>query len=223
LKGAFLMKKTTKKHFYPAAVSFTAFVLWTLAVLFFDVHPIGPRGSSVGFSSLNLCFHNLTGVNMTLYTITDWAGLVPVGVGFFFALLGLIEWIKRKNIFKVDFSILVLGGFYLAVLAAYLFFEETPINYRPVLINGYLETSYPSSTTLLVLTVMPTAAIEFNTRIKSAPFRKCVVILVWAFTIFMVVGRLLSGVHWITDIVGGILLSAALDMLYVAVCRVKKQ
>ncbi len=217
------MNKKTSKHFYPAAVSFAAFVLWTLAVLFFDVHPIGPRGSSVGFSSLNLCFHNLTGVNMTLYTITDWAGLVPVGVGFFFALLGLVEWIKRKSIFKVDFSILVLGGFYLAVLAAYLFFEETPINYRPVLIGGYLEASYPSSTTLLVLTVMPTAAIEFNSRIKNAPFRKGVVILVWAFTFFMVVGRLLSGVHWLSDIIGGVLLSASLVLLYKGVCGLEKK
>ena len=142
-----------------------AFILWTLAVSCLDVQAIGPRDSAVGFATINGWFHSLTGVDLTLYTITDWLGLVPVAVGFGFAILGLAQWIKRKSICKVDRSILVLGGFYILVMAAYILFETVVINYRPVLINGYLEASYPSSTTMLVMCVMPTAVMQLLGRI----------------------------------------------------------
>ena len=191
-----------------------AFALWTLAVSCVDVQAIGPRDSSVGFATINGWFHSLTGVHMTLYHITDWLGLVPVAFGFGFAILGITQWIHRKNLFKVDRSILVLGGFYIVTLAAYLFFEDFVINYRPVLIAGFLEASYPSSTTLLVLCVMPTALIQLRQRIKNRPFRWAVSATITAFAVFMVVGRLVSGVHWLTDIVGGALLSAGLVKLY---------
>ena len=131
-----------------------------------------------------------------------------------FALLGLVQWIKKKSILKVDLNILVLGGFYIIVIFFYLFFEEVVINFRPVLINGYLEASYPSSTTLLVLCVMPTALMQLNLRIKNSLLKKVVKTVIIAFIAFMVLGRLISGVHWITDIVGGALLSCGLVLLY---------
>ncbi|MEE1074922.1 MAG: phosphatase PAP2 family protein [Acutalibacteraceae bacterium] len=208
------MKKETKNSFLIAVGMLVAFVLWTVAVRFVDVKVIGPNNSSVGFATVNLLFHKLTGVNFTLYTITDWLGLVPVFVCFGFGLLGFIQLMKRKHLLKVDYSILVLGGFYIAVIIAYLFFEECVINYRPVLFDGYLEASYPSSTTLLVLCVMPTAIMQFNTRIKNAIIRWCVVILITVFVAFVVIGRLVSGVHWLTDIIGGALLSTGLVMMY---------
>ena len=194
-----------------------AFILWTLAVSLVDVQTIGPRDSAVGFATINGWFHDLTCVDMTLYHITDWLGLVPVAFGFGFAILGLVQWICRKSLFKVDRSILVLGGFYIVTLAAYLFFEDFVINYRPVLIQGFLEASYPSSTTLLVMCVMPTAAMQLRQRIKNRPFRWAVSATITAFTVFMVVGRLISGVHWLTDIVGSALLSAGLVKLYEAI------
>ena len=206
-----------KKTFYIALGLLAAFVLWTIAVGQIDVQAIGPRGSAVGFASLNRYAHNLTGVHMGLYTITDWLGLVPVAFGFGFALLGLAQWIKRRAIWKVDRSILILGLFYIATLAAYLFFESYVVNYRPVLIEGYLEASYPSSTTLLVLCVMPTAMLQLRSRIQKPVLSKCVCLALAAFIGFMVIGRLLSGVHWLTDIIGGILLSAGLVMMYYSV------
>ena len=203
-----------KRKFCIALGLLAAFMLWTIAISLIDVQPIGPQGSIVGFATLNSFVHNLTGTHMTLYTITDWLGLVPVAFGFGFAALGLAQWIKRKSMLKVDRSILILGGFYIATLAAYLFFESYVVNYRPVLIEGYLEASYPSSTTLLVLCVMPTAMMQLCDRIKQPMFRKCVSIVIRAFIAFMVIGRLISGVHWLTDIIGGILLSAGLVMTY---------
>lgn len=213
------MKKEIRKYLFAAAVMLTVFILWTVAVCFADVRTIGPRNSAVGFAGINGFIHNLIGVHMSLYIITDWLGLVPIGFALGFAILGLVQWINRKSFIKVDLSILALGGFYLAVMAVYVLFEVLTINYRPILIDGILEASYPSSTTMLVMTVMPAAAIWFNMRIKSIFLRRCISVVIYAFVIFMVIGRLLSGVHWVTDIIGGIILSAGLIMLYYAVCR----
>ena len=157
---------------------------------------------------------------MSLYTITDWLGLVPICFIIGFGILGLCEWIKRKNLFKVDYNIITLGGFYIIVMAAYIFFEMFVVNYRPILINGILEASYPSSTTMLVMCVMPTAIMQFNARIKNSGFKKCVNILITTFIAFMVIARLLSGVHWFSDIIGGALLSGGLVMIYYSVSNV---
>lgn len=191
-----------------------AFALWTVAIRRVDVQAIGPQGTTVGFAVLNGMVHTLTGVHRQLYTLTDWLSLVTVGFGFGFALMGLAQWIKRKSILKVDRSILILGALYVVTLAAYLFFERYVINYRPVLMEGYLEASYPSSTTLLVLCVMPTAMMQLRGRINNRILRKATTIAMASFTVFMVVGRLVSGVHWLTDIIGGILLSAGLVRIY---------
>ena len=197
-----------------------AFVLWTVLIRFVDVQAIGPEGSSVGFATLNGFVHELTGVNLLLYTVTDWLGLVPIAVAFGFAILGLVQLIKRKSLWKVDHNILALGVFYIVVMAAYILFEMVVINYRPTLIDDYLEASYPSSTTMLVMCVMPTAAMQLNVRIKNTVFRWCAIITIVAFTAFMVIGRLISGVHWITDIIGGALLSTALVLIYYAISNI---
>ena len=207
------MEKKSKRLFWVGTSLLIAFVLWTMLVRFVDVWAIGPQKSNVGFATLNEYVHNLTGVNMSLYVITDWLGLVPIGFAFGFAVLGLVQWIKRKSILKVDRSILTLGGFYIVVMAVYILFEIVVINYRPVLINGYLEASYPSSTTMLVMCVMPTAMIQLRPRIKNDVFRRYVMLVIAAFIAFTVIGRLVSGVHWITDIIGGALLSTAIVLM----------
>ena len=207
--------KNKKRHgiLAPAGM-LAAFVLWTMAVCLVDVRAIGPEGSAVGFASLNQFVHGFTGVHMSLYRITDWLGLVPIVVAMGFAMLGLGQWIRRRHIANVDRSILVLGGFYAVVVAVYMLFEAVVINYRPVLIDGILEASYPSSTTMLVMCVMPTAAMQLRVRIRNPYFRRWVVFAIDVFAVFVVVGRLASGVHWFTDIVGGAMLSTSLVMLY---------
>ena len=211
------MENKNKKTLILGASLLAMFALWTVLVRFVDVRAIGPNGSSVGFAGLNGFLHELTGVNWFFYTVTDWLGLVPIAVSLGFAILGLVQLIKRKSLWKVDYSILALGVFYAVVMAAYVFFEMVVINKRPTLIDGYLEASYPSSTTMLVMCVMPTAAMQLKVRIKNTVPRRCAIITVVAFTAFMVIGRLISGVHWITDIIGGALLSAGLVMMYYSI------
>ena len=215
------MKKENRRNVCIAACMLSAFLLWTAAIQFVDVQAIGPQESSVGFATINRFVHNLTGVHMSLYAATDWLGLVPLGFVMGFASLGLIQWITRKHLLKVDYSILVLGGFYIIVAAAYFLFEIFVVNYRPVLIDGYLEASYPSSTTMLIMCVMPTAAMQFHARIKKDALKRCVTYAIAAFTVFTVAGRLVSGVHWFSDIVGGALLSAGLVLMYRVIIRLK--
>ena len=211
------MEKKNSRLFWVGVGLLAVFVLWTVLIRFVDVEAIGPRQSSVGFATLNGYIHNLTGVNMSLYIITDWLGLVPIGVAFGFAVLGIVQCIKRKSLLKVDRSILTLGGFYIVVMAVYILFEIVVINYRPTLIDGYLEASYPSSTTILVMCVMPTAMMQLRTRIKNDLFRRCVMLVIAVFIAFMVIGRLVSGVHWITDIIGSALFSTAIVLIYYSI------
>lgn len=203
-----------KKRYLAAFCFLAAFLLWTIAVTVIDIQPIGPNGSRVGLSGLNGWMHNLTGVHMWLYTLTDWLSLIPLLFILGFAALGLTQWIHAKSLLKVDRSLLTLGGFYAAVLGAYLFFEKCIVNYRPVLIEGILEASYPSSTTVLVISVMSTAGMELRKRIHTPGKRTWLSRMIAVFTVFMVMGRFLSGVHWFTDIAGGILLSIGLVLLY---------
>ena len=152
--------KNRKSFLTLGALCLAVFILWTALVLVIDVRPIGPEGSQVGFAALNGFVHELTGVNWTLYTITDYLGLVPFAIVGCFGLLGLWQLIRRKKLWQVDRDILALGIFYVVVLAVYALFEVLPINYRPVLVEGILEVSYPSSTTMLSLCVIPTTMLQ---------------------------------------------------------------
>ena len=152
------MKKNGKKNLLFGVILLATFVIWTALIQIVDVQPLGQNGTNIGFATFNCWFHRLTGVHMTLYTITDWMGLVPI-------------------------------------------FEIIPINYRPILIEGVMEASYPSSTTLLILCVMPTLIEQIQRRLTCVTTKRIITITVIAFSVFMVIGRLISGVHWFTDIV----------------------
>ena len=208
------MKQHAKRGIISGTALILAFILWTLLIQTVDVRPVGVNGTNVGFAAVNTWFHRLTGVHMGLYTVTDWLGLVPIAVCIGFGLLGLVQWVRRRSIARVDRDILLLGGYYILVILGYLIFEMIPINYRPILINGAMEASYPSSTTLLVLSVMPTLLFQVNRRAKGQTVRRMTAAFVVLFSAFMVIGRLVAGVHWLTDIVGSVLLSAGLYSLY---------
>ena len=208
------MKAKWKTGMIAGAVLLLAFILWTLLIQFADVQPVGVNGTKVGLATVNQWFHQLTGVHMWIYNATDWLGLVPILVCACFGVLGLVQLIRRKSLLKVDADILLLGVYYIAVILGYLLFEMVKINYRPILIDGAMEGSYPSSTTLLVLSVMPTLIFQLNRRVSNDALRRTGVAVTAVFTAFMVIGRLVAGVHWLTDIVGGVLLSVGLYLLY---------
>lgn len=208
------MKRAGKINLILGFALVAVFVIFTLLVKTVDLKPVGANGTYIGFSSLNLAFHRLFGVNMTLFLVTDWAGLIPIFTAASFAVLGLAQLIKRKSLTRVDSDILILGIYYLIVIALYLVFEMMPINFRPILINGNLESSYPSSTALLVICVMPTLAEQSIRRCRSLKVKKAVTAFVLAFSAFMLIARLISGVHWFTDILASLIVSAGLFLIY---------
>lgn len=208
------MKDTRERDLLAGIVLVASFALWTVAIRLIDVQNAGPLGSEVGFATINVWFHRLTGVHMLIYTITDWLGLIPIIVCMCFGILGLVQMIHRRSLLKVDSDILLLGAYYVVIILGYLLFEMVPINYRPILIGGNLEASYPSSTTLLVLSVMPTLKYQSERRIAKPVTRKAIAVFVIVFSAFMVLGRLIAGVHWATDIVGSVFLSSGLFMIY---------
>ena len=210
------MKKNGKKELKVGGSLLVIFSIWTGLVQCLDVKPIGANNTDIGFSTLNSYFHQMTGVHMTLYTITDWLGLIPIFICVVFGGLGLVQLIKRKSLFKVDKDLILLGIYYFIVIMGYLIFEMIPINYRPILIEGRLEASYPSSTTLLVLSVMPTLLLQVKRRSTHILITKIVSVVTILFSLFMVIARLTCGVHWLTDIIGALILSTGLYYLYKA-------
>lgn len=211
------MKRNEKRTLFAGIILIGVFVIWTVLIQTVDVQAIGSNGTRVGFATLNSWFHKLTGVHMEMYIITDWLGLVPIFICMIFGGLGFCQLVKRRSLLKVDYDILCLGVYYILTIFCYLIFEMIPINYRPILIEGRVEASYPSSTTLLVLCVMPTLWEQTGRRVRNSGKKQTIRIVTICFTIFMILGRLISGVHWVTDIIGAILLSAGLFSAYKAV------
>ncbi|MCR4991238.1 MAG: phosphatase PAP2 family protein [Lachnospiraceae bacterium] len=207
------MEDNKKRNLMWTLVLFGAFVIYTVCVKFVDVAPIGPEGSSVGFSGLNKAIHDLLGYNEFFYLISKILGLFAIMFMGMVALIALWQVIQRKSLFKADRCYYVIGVFYVIVLIVYLFFEVCIVNFRPVILDEGLEASYPSSHTVLAISVFLSGAIWFK-RIISREMKTFVPTILYAFTFLMVVSRLISGVHWFTDIIGGVVGGAFLTSLY---------
>ena len=208
----------SRNYYIPAAVFGALFLLWIALLKTVDVAAVGPDGTAVGFSHLNVWFHSLTGVNMVWYRITNLLGYVSIFTVLGCAAVGAWQLIQRKSIKKVDGDLLRLGGLCVALAALYAFFEKIIINYRPVILpdETAVEASFPSSHTLLVCAIFGCLLIVVKSRVKNAALRRVLVALCAACVALGVVGRLLSGVHWLTDIIGSLLLSASLCSLFAA-------
>ena len=180
------------------------------------------NNSCIGFATINQLIFNKIGVNMTWYVITDWLGIIPILVSMVYAIIGLKQLIKRKSIRNVDKEIIILGIFYFLVISIYIIFEKYIVNYRPILMNGNLEASFPSSHTLMTICLCGSSIIVNNKLFKNN-FSKIINIMSILIIFTTIMGRLISGVHWFTDIIGGILISSFLLMLFYSILTLNKK
>ncbi len=205
-----------KRKWIPAAVLCLAAIVFSVLVVTVDRAPIAPDGSEVGFADFNAKARNAIGTNDAWYRITEILGYAALGVVALFALLGLWQWIRRKSLKKVDPKLFCLGGLYILTGALYVFFEKVVVNVRPVLENGKAEASFPSSHTVLACVVFFSASFLLEDYVKNGVLRSVLAILCGAAAGAAAIGRLFSGVHWATDIIGGMLFSVALLALFSA-------
>ena len=210
-----------KNNLFVSGISGLLVMLLIVLVRFVDVRPIGPEGTSIGLSRLNGFFFRLSGVNILWYHITDWLGVTAILVAFLFAMAGFVQLIKRRSIFKVDREILALGCLYIVVIGLYVLFEIVIVNYRPIIMPDGIhpEASFPSSHTMLVCVIMGSAIMLIGKYLKEKPLCRVLRGICAAIIGMTVVGRLTAGVHWFTDIVGGILISIFLLSLFSEVLK----
>ncbi len=195
------------------------FIIFTILVKVVDVQPLGAQASLIGFANLNKAVFNLLGTNIFCYNLTQAFGLLAILVAGLFAVMGCLQLIKRKSLFKVDRQIITVGIVYLIVVILYVLFEKLAINYRPVLFDQELQASYPSTHTMLILTIFGTAIPLAEKYIKSQKLAVAVKIFCIVIMWLTLICRLLSGVHWFTDIIGGLLISLCLISLFKSLVR----
>ena len=207
-------KKSCLFRFVFSGMILLLFLLLTVQLRCFDVAPLGPLGSEIGFSTCNVAVRDIIGVNEICDDISGVFGILALVSIPVFAGIGVFQWIKRKRLFAVDRDLWILLAIYVLTLSFYGLFEVVITNYRPILEDGALAASYPSSHTLLSVVFFGTAFIQARIRIGAKPIRITAEVLLVLFTLISVVTRLLSGVHWLTDILGGVLLGLFLLSLY---------
>ncbi|MCR5520503.1 MAG: phosphatase PAP2 family protein [Lachnospiraceae bacterium] len=190
-------------------------ILFTVMVAGVDVRPVGPNGSSVGLAGLNSAFADAFGENRILYGFSEFGGYLALLTAAGFGALGIYQLIKRKSLFKVDYCILSMGVLFVVVGALYVMFDKFAINYRPVLeADGSLEPSFPSSHTLLAVCIFVPAIFAAGRVIKEKRIAFTVSVIFAFLTLVVVMCRLFSGVHWLSDMIGGGFYSLALVFMY---------
>lgn len=211
-----MKKKNALIYFSVAAASLLLFIALTVCLLFVDRREASPIGTVVGFASVNSAIFDLAGVNYTLYDLTQILGYLALAVAAGLAVLGLVQLIRRKSLLRVDPELLCMAVLFLTVATVYVAFEFLNVNLRPVLMPGEKvpEPSYPSTHTMMSVCILIPAAAYFGKLIKLPAIRIPTVVLCLGAASVTVVCRLLSGAHWFTDILGGLLISCALVSAY---------
>lgn len=213
--------RPAKKSIIPTIVMLVLFAALAVSLEFVDRQPIAADGSLVGYGTFNAAFNQLTGVDWNLYSGTEFGGYLAIASMIVFFAEGLRQLIKTRSFARVDHAIYGLAIAYVIMLALYVAFDKVALNYRPVLVDGVLEPSFPSSHTFLAIGTMGCASVWVKARLEK-PQSTIVIIVCVLLALCVVVGRLLSGVHWFTDILGGVFLGFALVNAYAyAVSRMK--
>ncbi len=224
-------RQRTRRGYLISCVLFVLFVVFTVLISAVGVGktPVKVVGAdgviqpgeeiSVGFSGLNTAASDALGYSGTWYKLSKYLGYVCILAAGALCLWAVWQAISRHGIAQMDRDLSCFCLLMIAMLIFYALFEVLKLNYRPVMLEGKLDASYPSTHTLVALCGAGGAAI-FVSRLKIRRELRLAGIGILGLAAFLtVLCRLLSGVHWVTDILGGVLLSAALVQLYLTLLR----
>lgn len=215
MKKSFIIKGIT------TGVLFVMFIVFTLLVAFVDRQSIGPNNSIIGLATINSTINKGLTYSELLDKITDISIIIALAFAGIICIVGLYQWIKRKSLKEVDLKVFFAIIIYAVTFVCYILFELIVINYRPILIDGLLEASYPSSHILLVTTILITAIPLLHHFLSNKKLVITLDIIICILSLFTIVARLLCGIHWFTDIIGGLLLSATLIISYYTLLGIK--
>ena len=215
---------TRKGKLYTAGLFYVLWLALIVLLCLVDRQPIGPQDTVVGLASLNTLAQSLTGVSgsgvrMEWYQLTEYLGYFSLLVAACFALLGFVQLLRRRSLKKVDKQLLAMGGLFIALAVLYVFFEKVIVNYSPFILpeESGPEASFPSSHTMLTFVILGSVSMVLKKYVKAPVLCALLRVAAAALILVMVLGRLLCGCHWFTDILGGVLVSLALLALFGAV------
>lgn len=212
-------ERLTARAFLISSIAmFSLFLILIILVKTVDVKEVGPNGSKIGFASFNNFLFESLGKNKFWYNFTKVFGIVSILIAVGFVGYGVYDIIKKRNIKNMKSDILAMGIAFVLLVLVYLFFEIVKVNFRPVLIDGKLEASFPSSHTMLCLTIFGVATMFACGRLKNVWVKGTCIIGLSLVAILVSIGRIFAGVHWFTDVLGAILISTCLVLLYGYLC-----
>lgn len=212
--------KKINKDFLNSIILFVAFIAYTITASRVDVGPIGPNESKVGLSTINHFFIVVFPWNELFHNISTVLGYIIIAMAFGFFIYTIIDIVKKKSLKKADAGLIALMVYFALIVGIYILFDKVLIiNYRPVILNVVLEPSYPSTHTFMAIAIMLALKTQFEYKIKDEDNKWFATTFCMAIIVATIFTRMVAGVHWFTDIIGGILLGSALASLYNAVAR----
>ena len=181
-----------------------------------NVKLTGTYNTSIGLGSINLKLRDLIGTSKAFDIISTIILVIAFLIVAAEIALAIYELVKRKDIEKLDNEIWALSVTYAALAFIFAVFNYALIiNVRPVVIDGKLESSYPSTHVLVSLTVFLTGITMTSYLVKDKKLKLGIDIALIALSVLVVITRMLSGKHWFTDIIGGILASGFLYWMHI--------
>lgn len=152
--------------------------------------------------------------------ITDIILITALAVLGVFAVLGLVEWIKRKSLKKVDRELLAMIPPLFLMAATYFIFDHIFIlNTRP---NGSGEPSFPSSHTMATATIFLMTMLALKKYVKNKSLRIFLDVVMLILIVLVSVGRVAANMHWTSDVIGALIFSLIFVAIYYLLIRPKK-
>ncbi len=189
---------------------FACFAILAAVLLAVDVQTAA-NGGKIGLGTINLAFGAAVGFSDGWYEVSEILGYLTIAVAGANAVVAVVALIRSKSLKGVRDEYIASCVLYVVVVVAYVVFDAFAINYRPTsLAGGELEPSFPSSHVLLALTVHGAEIVILARLVKAERIKIALIAVEGAFALTIVVARTLSGVHWLTDIIGAAILSAAI-------------